>query len=327
MPIEMPVYVGARLAQWHRSYSSFTIGELLAKARRRLTRPLFLAYREILVAAFHARNILRGSAPIRAEAGSVSFRLMPTGAVAFDIWSGLRFERPELEFILKMLEPGMTFFDIGANVGVFSVAAGKTMEALQGAIYAFEPCPATFAVLEKNLQENELAGVHAHGLAVSERSGEASLYVNAAMKDGLNSLEDPSHGDAEVVGRVAVRVTTLDEFIVEHDIPGVDVMKVDVEGAELLVFRGARGLLAREDAPLILYEGYSWCTAGFHYHPVEIMWLLEAMGYEIFVLDSSSGRVRLREPGESYDQMVVAVKPSHRQYAAVAAAGRTGGKG
>jgi FkbM family methyltransferase len=321
MPIEMPVYVGARLAQWHRSYASLTMRELLGKARRRLTRPLFLAYRQVLVAAFHLRNILKRAAPIPADAGAVSFRLVPKGAVAFDLWSELRFERPELEFILKMLQPGMTFFDIGANVGVFSVAAGKAMPESQGSIYAFEPCPTTFAILEKNLQENELAGVHAQCVAVSERSGEASLYVNAAMKDGLNSLEDPSHGDAEVVATVPVRVTTLDEFIVEHDIPRVEVMKVDVEGAELLVFRGARGLLARADAPLILYEGYSWCTAGFHYHPVEIMWLLETFGYEILVLDAASGRVRQRIPGESYDHMVVAVKPSHPRYAEVAADG------
>jgi hypothetical protein len=101
-------------------------------------------------------------------------------------------------------------------------------------------------------------------------------------------------------------------------------MKVDVEGAELLVFRGARGLLARADAPLILYEGYSWCTAGFHYHPVEIMWLLETFGYEIFVLDSCSGRARQRIPGESYDHMVAAIKPSHKRYAAVAADGAKG---
>jgi FkbM family methyltransferase len=324
MPIEMPLYVGARLAQWHRSYASLTLRELLGKTRRRLTRPLFLAYRQILIAAFHLRNVLKRTAPIQAEAGAVSFRLAPKGAVAFDIWSGLRFERPELEFILRMLQPGMTFFDIGANVGVFSVAAGKAMEEAQGSIYAFEPCPATFAILEKNLQENELAGVHAQCVALSERSGAASLYVNAAMKDGLNSLEDPSHGDAEVVGTVAVRVTTLDEFIAEHEIPSVDVMKVDVEGAELLVFRGARGLLARANAPLILYEGYSWCTAGFHYHPVEIMWLLETFGYEIFVLDAASGRVRRREPGETYDHMVVAVKPSHPRYTEATADGAKG---
>jgi FkbM family methyltransferase len=324
MPIEMPVYLGARLAQWHRSYSALTPREMLVQARRRFTGPLFLAYRRALVLAFRVRNLLKRSAPVRAEAGAVSFRLVPKGGIAFDIWSGLRFERPELEFILKVLQPGMTFFDMGANAGLFSLAAGKAIEGTRGSIYAFEPCPSTFAILEKNIHENGLADIRAYCVAISEHAGQASLYINAALKDGFNSLEDPSHEGAEVVGTVRVRVTTLDEFIVEHDIPCVDVMKVDVEGAELLVFRGARGLLAREDAPLILYEGYSRCTAGFHYHPVEIMWLLEAFGYEIFVLDSAAGGARQRNPGESYDQMVVAVKPSHRRYAAVTAGGGKG---
>lgn len=324
MPIEMPVYIGARLARWHRSYSSLTLRELLVKSRRRLTRPLFLWYRSALILAFHVRNAIKRSAPIRAEVGGVSFCLVPEGAIAFDIWSGLRFERPELEFIVKVLRPGMTFFDIGANSGVFSIAAGKTLARTSASIYAFEPCAATFATLQKNIRENDLSGVCAHCIAISEHSGEASLYVNAAMKDGLNSLEDPSHGDAEVIGTIPVRVTTLDAFLTEKNIPCVDVMKVDVEGAELLVFRGARGLLTRADAPLILYEGYSWCTAGFHYHPVEIMWLLEGFGYEIFVLDSGSGRVRRREPREGYDHMVIAVKPSHSRYAEVVTEEGTG---
>ncbi|MGB6884677.1 MAG: FkbM family methyltransferase, partial [Candidatus Acidiferrum sp.] len=96
-----------------------------------------------------------------------------------------------------------------------------------------------------------------------------------------------------------------------------DVMKVDVEGAELLVFRGGRNLLARPDAPLILYEGYSWCTAGFHYHPVELMWQLEEFGYECFILEPESGHVRRRIPGESYDAMVVAAKRSHPCYSEI----------
>ena len=87
-----------------------------------------------------------------------------------------------------------------------------------------------------------------------------------------------------------------------------------MEGAELLVFRGGRKLLERPDAPLLLYEGYSWCTAGFHYHPVELMWQLERFGYELFVLDAESARVRRRTPGESYDAMVVAAKKSHPCY-------------
>ena len=94
-----------------------------------------------------------------------------------------------------------------------------------------------------------------------------------------------------MVGREAVQTITLDDFVARENISRVDVMKVDVEGAELLVFRGGRKLFEGPDAPLILYEGYSWCTSGFHYHPVELMWQLEELGYELFILDPKSGGV------------------------------------
>ncbi|MGB2622495.1 MAG: FkbM family methyltransferase [Candidatus Acidiferrum sp.] len=314
MPIEAAAYIGVRVARWHRSYSSQTLTELALRLRRRITGPLFLFYRRALELAFHVRNVLKNGAPLRAGVGEVSFRLIPEGLVAFHIWSGLRFERAELEFILRMLQPGMTFFDAGANIGLFSLAAGKKLQGQHSAIYAFEPCPSTFSILEKNLLRNQLADVRAVRVALSDQTGEANLYVNAPLKDALNSLEDPSHRDAEVVARENVRTITLDDFVAQERIARVDVMKVDVEGAELLVFRGGRNLLARPDAPLILYEGYSWCTAGFHYHPVELMWQLEEFGYDLFILDPQSGHVRRRVPGERYDAMVVAAKRLHRRY-------------
>jgi len=321
MPIDMPVYIGARLARWHRSYSSLTLAELLVTLRRRFTGPLFLWYRSALGLAFQMRNVIKLRAPVRAEVGGVSLRLVPEGVIAFHIWSGLRFERAELEFILRVLQPGMTFFDVGANIGLFSVAAGEKLWGQHSAIYAFEPCLSTFTILEKNLAKNELAGVRAICVALSDQTGEASLYVNAALKDALNSLEDPSHSEAEVVRRELVQTITLDDFVAREHIARVDVMKVDVEGAELLVFRGGRKLLERPDAPLILYEGYSWCTAGFHYHPVELMWQLEEFGYELLVLDPESGSVRHRTPGESYDAMMVAVKKSHPRYSEITPGG------
>ncbi|HMD39638.1 MAG TPA: FkbM family methyltransferase [Candidatus Acidoferrum sp.] len=312
--IELQAFFGAPLAKWRRMYGSLTLGEVLRKIRGRFAAKLFFWYRDVLALAFKARNFLTGHAPVETAAGGVSFRLVPEGAIAFHTWSKLRFEKPELEFVLRMLEPGMTFFDLGANTGLFSVACGRKLLSKASSIYAFEPCPSTFAILEKNLVLNDLSGVRAICAALSDRTGEASMYVNADLKDALNSLEDPSHTDAEVVGRELVQTITLDEFLAKEDIARVDLMKVDVEGAEMLVFRGARNLLERPDAPVILYEGYGWCTAGFHYHPVELMWLLEACGYELFVLDSQSGQVRRRAPGESYDAMVVAAKPTHSRY-------------
>jgi len=317
MRIETPVFVGARLAEWHRSYASLTLSESLIKLRRRVTRPAFYLYRSGLAIAFQVRNVLTRSAKIRVWAAGVSFCLMPEGGTAFDVWSGLRFETSEVEFILRILRPGATFFDIGANAGLFTMAAGRKLLGTGSAIYAFEPCANTFAILKRNEHLNQLDGIQAVCLALSEKTGLANLYVNAKLKDGLNSLEDPSHTDAEVVGRVPVETVTLDNFIEQNCVPRVDVMKVDVEGAELRVFRGARKLLSRDDAPAILYEGYSWCTAGFHYHPVETMWFLEGCGYELFVLEHGSGRVRRRKAGESFDAMMVAVKPTHPRYAEV----------
>ncbi len=316
-PIELPVFVGAPLAKWRRMYGAFKLLEILKKIRQRISGSLFLRYRDVLALAFKARNLVTGNAAIQGSAGGTVFQMLPEGAIAFHTWSGLRFERAELQFILRLLQPGMTFFDVGANIGLFSLAAGKKLWGQPSAIYAFEPCPSTFAILKKNLLKNELDKVRAIRVAVSEQTGEANLYVNAALKDALNSLEDPSHSDAEVVRRELVQTITLDDFVVREHIARVDVMKVDVEGAELLVFRGGRKLLERPDAPLILYEGYSWCTAGFHYHPVELMWQLEEFGYQVFVLDGESGEVRRRTPGETYDAMVVAVKKSHPRYNAL----------
>ena len=318
--IELPVFLGAPLAKWRRIYGSLTLAEVLGKIRRRISARIFLWYRDGLALAFTARNFVTRNAAIQAEAGGVEFHIVPEGAIAFHTWSGLRFERAELEFILRMLQPGMTFIDAGANIGLFSLAAGRKLRGQPSAIYAFEPCPSTFSILKKNLLQNQLTEVRTVRVALSEETGEANLYVNAKLKDALNSLEDPSHTDAEVIRRELVKTITLDDFVAREHIARVDVMKVDVEGAERLVFRGGRNLLARPDAPLILYEGYSWCTAGFHYHPVELMWQLEEFAYELFILDAKSGCVRRRTPGKCYDAMVVAVKKSHPRYSEIASA-------
>ena len=100
----------------------------------------------------------------------------------------------------------------------------------------------------------------------------------------------------------------------EHNVPRVDVMKVDIEGAELMMFRGARELLERSDAPLILYEGFGFLSRGFGYHPVEILWLLESCGYTLLLLNSETGKISDLKPDYEYDSMVIAVKPGHAMY-------------
>jgi FkbM family methyltransferase len=312
--IEFPIFHGAFFAKWRRICASRSFPEILASIWRRISGNAIVLYHYGLTVAFRARNLSTRSAPIQVRTASVSFSLVPEGAIAFHAWSGLRFESGELEFVLRVLRPKMTFLDLGANSGIFSLAAGQKMRGQATSIFAFEPCLSTFSALEKNLRLNRLPEIRAVRAAISDSTGESQLFVNAAFKDGLNSLRNPSHCDAEVVGCERISTIRLDDFVAHENLPRVDVMKVDVEGAELQVFQGGSQLLKRPDAPLILYEGYSWCTAAFRYHPVELIWLLESFGYEIFILDSCSGRVRRRSPGEGYDAMFVAVKPSHSAF-------------
>lgn len=258
---------------------------------------------------FLLRNQLLSNRPIRVKVGGVSFLMIPKGAEAAANWSGSRFERREIAFILQVLQSGMTFLDIGANVGIYAIAAAKKDPNVK--VYAFEPCGWTFQVLEENIRLNALSNVAAIRTALGDRIGKVVLQVNAPGKDGLNTIGRPSHPDCQIIAQETVPMTTLDAFIQSHSVSRVDVMKVDVEGAELMVLRGGKNLLEREDAPLILYEGYSWCTKGFDYHPVEIMWLLQDYGYSLFVLDSESGKVVPRKSSHGYDAMIVAIKPEH----------------
>jgi FkbM family methyltransferase len=230
------------------------------------------------------------------------------------MWSGRYFERQELDFVLGMLQPGMTFVDVGANVGLFSIPAAKKVQ--NGVVFAFEPCGWTYQRLVGNVRLNGLANLRTVHSALGDRTGEAILQINAAGKDGLNTIGRPTHGDSEVVGKESVPIARLDDFLQQHSVSHVDVMKMDVEGAELFVFRGAAELLSKSDAPLCLYES-SFLSKGFDYHPVESMWLLQKYGYSLFVLDSNSGRISIPLNGKAYDANLIAVKPCHPAYACV----------
>ena len=256
---------------------------------------------------FPLRNRLLCNRPVNVEIGDLSFLMAPIGAQATDVWSRSRCEHLEISFIMEILQPGMVFLDIGANAGVFTLAAAKKRPDVIS--YAFEPCKWTFQLLENNIRLNSLKNVQAYRVALGDYCGVATMQLNDQGLDGLNTIGQPSHPECRVVALEEVMIMTLSEFLGLHGISRVDAIKADVEGAELLVFEGAKDLLKREDAPIILYESYAMCTKGFKYHPVEIMWYLRDCGYSFFLFDGKKGRIILRERDHGYDAMFIAAKP------------------
>jgi len=308
MQINFATSISCRIAELRSRYRQLALARVAKSAYHRLTRRIFLIYRAWLSVRFRVRNSVLRMLPISVCVDGVEFVLHPRGEIAFNIWTEFQVERRELDFVLHALSVEAIFFDIGANVGLFTLAAGQKLRTNGGRVYAFEPCSETFEVLQQNVHLNGLRNVNPVHAALTDWIGEGTLHVNKSFRDGLNTLGTPSHFDCSVIGSQVVPTTTIDHFMKANEIGRVDVMKVDVEGAELLVFAGGRRLLERNDAPVILYEGYSWCTAGFNYHPVEIMWLMKDFGYELFIIDPDSRRLVPRIRDGQYDIMIIAMK-------------------
>ena len=158
-------------------------------------------------------------------------------------------EWEELQFCLRYLRPGDHFVDVGANVGVFSTLVGTRIPGVR--ITAVEPFPPVREDLLANLALNKLSAdvVKVVDSALSDVPGEATFEV--LDRDVLNRLAPGSSTDDGAATGITVPVTTLDE-LVGDDPPAL--IKIDVEGSELLVMKGARRLLTSADAPVLLFE-------------------------------------------------------------------------
>ena len=158
-------------------------------------------------------------------------------------------ERYEAKLIETLLTPGEVFWDIGANIGYFSLVAATALKG-RGQVVAFEPGQAAFARLTDNVALNAFGNLTTYPLAVAAAPGEARLYRAADIADTGASLYSP--GESQAAYEVC-RTVSLDEFRRQESLPCPTLIKVDVEGAELAVLRGAPELISR-DHPLLLLE-------------------------------------------------------------------------
>lgn len=212
---------------------------------------------------------------------------------------------PSFRLARRIVRPRDTVIDVGANVGFWLMGVARRAGA-EAAIHAFEPFPANCVRLQEHLELNRLAWVRCHPAAVGATLGASGFIGPGDANRGLGSLT-PS-GAASGLN---VPVTTLDAFCREGSLPRVDLLKVDVEGAELLVFRGAQGLLASREAPIIMFEVGDTLAARFGATSAEVKSFLEASGYFIFRFDGMKLR-RVQAPAEHQaSEDLFALQPTH----------------
>ena len=185
----------------------------------------------------------------------------------------------ELLFLEKVLSPGDLFIDVGACYGIYSTVA-STLVGGTGKVICFEPAREAFSVLRRNVDSNGLTNVALFRLALSDKKSKAFLHHHA--DPSRNSLaRDPS----ETGSYEEVLIDTLDNLVNSRTSEKTRAIKLDVEGAEELVLRGADHLL-RQSRPTVIFEVNPECAVRMGLSPHGSWFYLKGMGYDFFSLDN-----------------------------------------
>lgn len=188
--------------------------------------------------------------PVPPEATRVGLRYRETLGLSSLLYG--TFELAELNFVNRYLKPGDKAMDVGANVGIFSVVMGATVGSA-GQVFAFEPLAANVLRLEKNLRKNALDNVQIFPVALGASDGQMSLRM--ATDPAYSSLHVVQGGFGSGTD-VSIEVRTLDGIWEELGSPDIAFVKIDVEGAEMDVLRGASSFLVT-CRPTLLVEANS----------------------------------------------------------------------
>jgi FkbM family methyltransferase len=211
-----------------------------------------------------------------------------SSTLEWHLWAFGRYEPHFADLFALLVRPGDRCVDVGANVGVHTVRLAR-LAGQDGEVIAIEPDPGVFARTRRNVELNGLSNVRLHNAAASDAVGEMRLYRpgNADTNRARASLLNHSYLTGE---SITVPVLTID------DLAGLDrvaLIKIDVEGHEDAVVRGAARVIER-DAPAVIFEHAADLLDDDAQSPFE--WLADR-NYALFAVDSVrhpvTGRVRL----------------------------------
>lgn len=181
----------------------------------------------------------------------------------------------------KLLQPGDTFLDVGANHGSYSFLARRLIGPL-GRVIAFEPQTALASLILQSFAANGYSNCQVFNCACLDRIGNADLYI-PYKHSGISGLyQSYSGGGAHKVQNIPMM--PIDHLVESLNLPGHIVVKLDVEGSELYALRGAKRLL-KQRRPTILIEINPLSARAGNYSVRDILALLESYGYQFCELD------------------------------------------
>jgi len=268
--------------------------------------PVLTLFRSVF---WYWRRLLRMPTVVQLPRWNVRmfFRAQRRGFGKF-IFAFREYYEPELVYLEKILPPGKVFVDVGANFGVYTLVASKLVGET-GKVLAFEPSAESFAILRQNIELNHLSNVRAFRVALAQTRSQAWLnYGWDPVCNWMSKDRDPLRGNEGE----EVQTDTLDQLLEENGVTRVDAIKIDVEGAEELVLRGAIRCLTAQ-SPIVIFEFNPESAALQGLSPWGARDLLEGLGYE-FVILGECARSNNPEARPTYFNIVAIPKHSAEKF-------------
>lgn len=251
--------------------------------------------------------VIRRIVPAELEVGGAKVALNPhdpviSGALTFGVY-----ERPETRFFRAVCRPGMTFLDIGANVGYYTALALPRIGST-GRVIALEPDPENFHYLQATIRANRAANVIAIPKAAGAAAGSMKMYTSSTNR-GDNRLYANTWSD----GSCDVEVCTIDDLLHELGIGAVDLIKMDVQGFEGHVLEGMKETIRRSPNLTAMIEFWPFGLQSAGTPPEAFLNQLEQLDLHVYELTKKGALAPVtdkqslirRHPGRKYTNIVL----------------------
>lgn len=203
------------------------------------------------------------------------------------------YEAQETIVAQYILKQGMVFVDVGANWGYFTLFASQLVGQV-GKVLSIEPHPQLFMVLQENVDFNSLKQVTCLQIAASDKEGFCALigYEEDSDNRGISRLASDKNNSVVEIPTFTVACESLDSVLQKQNMTNVDLLKMDIEGAEMIALQGLKQNLMQQKIKRIILELHPGQLTGWGFSPEMVMEFLQNWGYRGYTIDYSPATIR-----------------------------------
>ena len=218
------------------------------------------------------------------------------------------YEEIEANIMKEKIEVGDIAVDVGANIGLHTLNMAR-ITSNEGKVFAFEPDPSNFKILEKNIQINNFQNIISEQKAVGEKFGETTLYQS--KHPGMHRIYPQSN---ESKGEIQVEVTNLDKYFMDINfIDKIDFIKIDVEGFEFSVLKGMKNILQNNKQIKILFEFMPENILEAGFSPIELLDYLSSFNFRIHCINEKTEELLYVSNNEEIIKLCSSTSNTHRR--------------